>query len=138
METITLGDREYQLKEKPVRKAEAYLALVKVEFADIIALIEGAPDTETSDKKEVASLMRAFSNVLFGSVGKTLDLLVQYDEALMRDREYIEENALGSQVVDGFIAVLMLVFPFFGSARIGRAINMIQAVGSKSKSTKTN
>jgi hypothetical protein len=134
-ETITLGEKEYILREMPVRPARQFREALKAEFGSFIALVEGSPNVELTDMGAVSGLLRTLSATLLDSVDKALDLLLQYSPELAKDREYIEDNAVGSQVVDGFLAAVGLSFPFFGSERIGRLTSTIRQIGSSSKPT---
>ncbi|MCB0106908.1 MAG: hypothetical protein KDE53_13395 [Caldilineaceae bacterium] len=132
-ETVTLGDREYTLTELPLRKARAYRERLREPFGNLVDLFERTPNTEIDNARQVAQLMRTLSDTLLNSVDMVVELLLDYDERL--DREYIEENAYGSQVVDAFIAVLGLTFPFFGNSRVNKAM---AAIGSGGAQTTTN
>ena len=134
-ETITLVEKEYILREMPVRPARQFREALKAEFGSFIALVEGSPNVELTDMGAVSGLLRTLSATLLDSVDKALDLLLQYSPELAKDREYIEDNAVGSQVVDGFLAAVGLSFPFFGSERIGRLTSTIRQIGSSSKPT---
>ena len=134
-ETITLGEREYTLRELPIRPARQFRAALKEHFGGFIDLIEGSPNVELTDMKAVSGLMRTLSATLLDSVDTALDLLLQFSPELAKDRDYIEDNALGSQVVDSFIAAIGLSFPFFGSARIGKLTRSIQQIGSQTNQT---
>lgn len=134
-ETITLGEKEYILREMPVRPARHFREALKAEFGSFIALVEGSPNVELNDMQAVSGLLRTLSATLLDSVDKALDLLLQYSPELAKDREYIEDNAVGSQVVDGFLAAVGLSFPFFGSERISRLTSTIRQIGSSNKPT---
>lgn len=134
-ETIILGEREYTLEELPLRKARAFREQLKSIFTGITDLLEGAPDTQLNDTKAVASLIRSVSSTILDSIDTATDLLCDYSSALADDREYIEDNAVGSQVVDAFITMITLVFPFLAKNRLmnlGRAMGQI---GSNTEQT---
>lgn len=134
-ETITLGEKEYILREMPVRPARQFREALKAEFGSFIELVEGSPNVELTDMKAVSGLLRTLSATLLDSVDKALDLLLQYSPELAKDREYIENNAVGSQVVDGFLAAVGLSFPFFGLERISRLTSTIRQLGSQNSQT---
>lgn len=134
-ETITLGGRQYTLQEMPVKPARAWRESLKAQFGGFITLVEGAPDVEVTNTKAVGGLLRVLSGVLLDSVDLALELLIQFSPELQRDREYIEDNAVGSQVVDGFLAAVGLSFPFFGGERIQKMTHTIQQIGLRNKAT---
>ena len=134
-EKITLGDREYTLRELAVRPARQFREALKAEFGGFIELVESSPNVELTDMRAVSGLLRTLSATLLDSVDKALDLLLQYSPELAKDREYIEDNAVGSQVIDGFLAAVGLSFPFFGSERISKLTGAIRQIGSQSSQT---
>lgn len=134
-EKIILGEKEYTLRELPLRPARQFRETLAVQFGGFIDLVEVSPHVELNDMKAVSTLLRTLSTTLLSSVDTALDLLLQYSSELAKDRDYIEDNALGSQVVDGFIAAVGLSFPFFGSDRISKLTRSIQVIGSQSNQT---
>jgi hypothetical protein len=124
-EKITLGEREYTLGELPLRKAKAYRERLREPFGALVDLFERTPKTEIDSARQVSQLIRSFSDTVLSSVDTVTDLLLEYSEALENDRDYILDNAYGSQVTDAFMAVLGLVFPFFGTERGTKMVTMI-------------
>lgn len=137
-ETITLGDRQYTLKEMPLKPARAWRERLREQFSSFITLVEDAPDADISNTKAVGGLLRTLSATLLDSVDLALELLLQFSPELERDRDYIENNAVGSQVVDGFLAAVALAFPFFGGERISRLTSTIRQIGSQNNQTSMN
>jgi hypothetical protein len=134
-ETITLGEKEYTLTELPLRKARAFREGIKAQFGALVGLLESAPDTDITNTAQMAGLLRVLSDTLLGSVDTLLDLLYQFSPTVAADKESIEENAVGSEVVDAFIAAMGLSFPFFGGERGNRLLTTIQQLGSKNSAT---
>lgn len=137
-ETVTLGEREYQVTELPLRKARAYRERLQEPFGNLVDLFERTPNTEIDNARQVAQLVRSLSDTLLNSVDLVVDLLFAYSAALDKDRDYIEDNAYGSQVVDAFIAILGLLYPFFGTERGVKLTRTLAAIGSGSAPTLTN
>lgn len=134
-ENVTLGEKEYVLREMPVRPARQFREALKAQFGGLIDILETSPSVELTDMPAVSALLRVLSGALLDSVDTALDLLLQYSPELARDKDYIEDNAVGSQVVDAFLVCIGLSFPFFGSERIGRLTRTIQQIGSQNKQT---
>lgn len=137
-ETVTLGEREYKLTELPLRKARAYRERLREPFGNLVDLFERTPNTEIDNARQMAQLIRSLSDTLLNSVDNVVELLFEYSAALNSDREYILDNAYGSQVVDAFIAVLGLTFPFFGTERGLKLTRTLAAIGSGSAPTLMN
>ena len=134
-EVITLGEREYTLTELPLRKASAFRKELRSIFSEIVDLLEGGPKTELSDGMAVANLIRSVSDTVLNSVDTAMDLVFTYSEDVAADREYVEDNAVGSQVVDAFLAVLLLSFPFLVSERGRKLTQGLAALGSNTNRT---
>lgn len=137
-ETITLGGKEYELVELPIRKARTFRAQLREPFGKLVDLLERTPNTEIDNARQVAQLVRSLSDTLLNSVDIVVELLFDFSEELARDRDYIEENAYGSEVVDAFIAVLGLTYPFFGTERGLKLTQTIARIGSSGAPTLTN
>lgn len=134
-ETITLGEKQYTLRELPIRPARQFREVLKAHFGGFVDLVEASPNVELGDMKAISGLMRTLSATLLDSVDTALDLLLQFSPELAADRDYIESNAVGSQVVDAFIVAVGLSFPFFGSERISKLTRSIQRIGSQNNQT---
>ena len=138
VESVTLGEREYKLTELPLRRAKAFRETLKGHFGGLIDLFEKAPATDITNTTQVAGLMRMLSSTLLESIDLAAELLCEYSDAINKDKEYILDNAVGSQIVDAFLAAIGLTFPFLGSSRASALIRTVQNLGSKSEATPTN
>lgn len=134
-EIIKLGDREYILAELPLRKARDFRENLRSIFTELTALLESAPGVELNDGKAVAMLIRSVSSQVLDSIDTATDLLCEYSQDIQADREYVEDHAVGSQVVDAFMVMLTLVFPFLSKERTQRIGRAISSVGSNDKAT---
>lgn len=132
-ETITLGEREYTLQELPLRKARAFRENLRTVFADLASLMERAPQTNLNDTQAVAHLIRSVSATVLDSLDTALDLLCEYSQEIAKDREYIEDHAVGSQVIDAFAALLPLVFPFLSRERMSQISRAVTVTGRADK-----
>lgn len=137
-ETVMLGEREFVLKELPLRKARAFRETLKTHFGAFISVFEDAPQTDITNTRSVAGLMRGLSDTLLNSVDLAADLLYEYDASIAAQKDYIEDHATSSEVVDAFLALIGLSFPFFGTSRGQRLMSTIQKIGSNDKPTLTN
>lgn len=135
-ETVTLGERQYLLEELPLRKAKAYRDRLNTQFGDIISLIDGAPNVDLTNRVQMVGLLRTVGDTLFNSIDTATEMLFDYSDAIRADRAYIEDNAYGSQVVDAFLAVMGIVYPFFGNGRLKRLMELL--TGSSAAPTTTN
>lgn len=134
-EQITLGERTYTISELPIKPARVWREALKAQFEQFALLVEDAPDVDVTNTRAVGGLLRTLSATLLDSVDLALELLLKFSPELARDRDYIENNAVGSQVVDGFLAAIALAFPFFGGDRIAKLTRTIQQIGSQNSQT---
>lgn len=134
-ETITLGGRSYVVGELPLRKARAYRDMLKEKIGGVIALLESAPNVELKDTAVVGAMLRGLSETLLNSTDTAAELLYAYSEDIAKDQAWIEENAVGSEVVDATFTLLTMVFPFLAGAPAKRLMTMIQSSGSPTNPT---
>jgi hypothetical protein len=137
-ETVTLGEREFVLKELPLRRARQFRETLKSEFGAFVALFESAPQTDITNTAAISGLLRTVSDVLFDSVDKAADLLYEYSPDIKAAQDYIEDHATSSEVVDALLALMSLAFPFFGTSRGQRLMSTIQKIGSNDSQTLTS
>ena len=135
IETITLGDREYTLTELPLRKARDFREHLRGIFSEIVDLMERGPKTELNDGMAVANLIRSVSDTVLNSVDTAMELVFAYSEDIAADRDYVEGNAVGSQIVDAFLAVLSLSLPFLASERGRKLTQGLATLGSNTNRT---
>ncbi len=138
VESVVLGEREYKLTELPLRRAKAFRETLKSHFGGLIDLFERAPSTDITNTTQVAGLMRMLSSTLLESIDLAAELLCEYSDTINKDKEYILDNAVGSQIVDAFLAAIGLTFPFLGSSRASALMRTVQNLGSKNEATPTN
>ena len=125
--TLTLGGREYHVTELPTKRNEAWRKQVMAQLTDVADLIQTAPQTEMT-AAGIGQILRAVSGKVVGSVDIIVGLLFAYAPVLDADRERIEAECYDSELMDAFVAVLKLAFPF------GQAIG--QLVGMAGRATK--
>jgi len=119
--TVTLGGREYHITELPTKRNEAWRKQVMAQLTDVADLIQTAPQTEMN-AAGMSQILRAVSAKVVGSVDIIVGLLFAYAPALETDRARIEAECYDSELMDAFMQVLQLAFPF-GSA-IGQLVGM--------------
>lgn len=137
-ETVTLGDKSYMLKEQAYRPGVLYREKLKENFSMLITAIQAAPNLDFKDTDSLAQIVKSVGISLIDSLDTIIELLFLFSSELEKDRQYVENNAVGSELVDAFIATLVLTFPFFHSERIKTLITTAQVLGSNPQSTEKN
>lgn len=120
---VTLGGQSYTVNEQPRKKNAAWREKFQADFVEVADALAGAAETDISDSSNIAELVRGLMGQINGAVDKLLPLLGEYAPNIAADMPRIEEEAFESELIDAFIEVLALAYPF------GRAL---QAIGSLS------
>lgn len=121
--SVTLGGKEYKIDQLPIRKSRAWREEFKTPISQILTGVEAAPGVlESKDVKGMVALMVVAKDVLLNSLDTVLDMLCKYAPAVATDRERIENEAFDDEVIQAFVKILELVFPF---GEVGKALKMI-------------
>ena len=136
---ITLGDREYEIKELTTRKNAAWRVQLQEPFGNLVQMLQDAPTTELNNLRDVGSLVQSMSGLLLGSIDTVIGMVFAYSPVLAADRDYIENEAFDSQLLEAFTGVLGLAYPI--STWAGKAAGLareLNAIGSQSPETSTS
>lgn len=114
--TVILDGNEYTITEKRSRENAAWRRRLEGPFAELADLLEGGPSTEITDMASLAALVRSASGLLIGSIDTIRELLADYATELPLD------DAYDSEIMDAFVEVLGLAFPF------GQVVNKIRGL----------
>lgn len=137
-ENVTLGGKSYILKEQAYRPGILYREKLKENFSTLIGAIQTAPNLDFGDTQTIAEIVKSVGVTLIDSLDTVIELLFLFSSDLKKDRQYIENNAVGSELIDAFISTLVLTFPFFHSTRLRDLVTTIQVLGSNPQSTAKN
>lgn len=118
---LTLAGQGYTVNELPRKKNAAWREQFQQEFVTVAEAIAAAAETDTSQAGNIAEILRGLMNQIDGAVDKLLGLLAAYAPSVAADIGRVEEEAFESELIDAFVEVLGLAYPF------GRAI---EALGS--------
>lgn len=125
--TLTLGGEEYVISELPRKQNVAWRQKLEEELTPLLALVERANDTELSDVESVTSILTGAKRIIMDSPDTVLALLMDYSPVLTEDAERIEEEAYESEIIDSFLSVLRLAFPFFS---LGQTLTRMASNGT--------
>jgi hypothetical protein len=109
---VVLGGQTFTVRELPVRKNAGWRKQLAEPFAELVQRLAAAPEAKIDDAKSLADLVQSLSGVLIGSIDTLVDLLLAYSPELTHVREFVEENAYDSEIMEAFTGVLGLAFPF--------------------------
>lgn len=110
--TITLGEKEYVVKELPIRKNQAWRTQLAQPINEAMAIVERLKDLEISRLGDILNLVQDLRPLLTQRLDEVSGWLISYSPELQRDQDYILDNAYESQLITALGEVLKLAFPF--------------------------
>ena len=119
---MILDDKEYTVKELRHRENAAWREGIKGPINDLFSTLEGME----ADLDNVGDLVQVVTNIsgsVIGSVDVLGRLLISYAPELA---EAVDEG-YDSEIVDAFVEVLKLAFPF------GSVVKMFRSLGAKAQ-----
>lgn len=114
--TVKLAEREYTVYELKARQNQNWRDQLKTRFTTLADVIGNAPATELNTAG-VSGLIRSVTDLIMDSIGDVREAILAYSPELSADRAFIEENAYDSEIMDAFVEVLTLAFPFGGTLK---------------------
>jgi len=129
--SLTLGGREYHISELPSRKNAEWRKRLAGPFGELAGLLESSGDTELTPAN-IGAILRSISGIFLQSADTLVELLFAYSPELAKDRKHIQENAYDSEIMDAFIEVLKLAYPF------GALIERLGRLASGSATARTS
>lgn len=130
--TVTLGGREYTIKEKPMGVNGQWRAKLRATsvmrvfesldgfISDLVTTFGSIPeggslsDIDLGKAVGVARILPAMINGLATSVDDVTELLFEYEPKLRTERKWLEENAYDQEITNAFLEILKLVYPIMG------------------------
>jgi len=128
--TVTLGSVEYEVRELSARKNRKWRAEVKAEIAKLSGILDGK-DLELS-AENIKGLIDKASELVLETPDLIADLLFSYSPELRADQKRILDECYESELMNAFVAVLKLAFPF------GELIGRLVGLGSNDGTTITS
>lgn len=114
--TVTLGERSYEIRPLPIRKAREIREKFTAPFEQAIAALDQVPQTDINDVQSLGKIALSLKDVLLGSVDLVLEILFAYSPELAADRERIEAEAYDDEAIAAFVEVVKMLYPFGGLA----------------------
>lgn len=109
---IALAGKTYTVNELPRKKNAAWREQFQAEFAEVADALVAMADSDIANADSVAALLRSVMGQVNGAVEKIVALLLAYSSSIAADGERIEEEAYESELLDAFLEVLKLAYPF--------------------------
>lgn len=131
--TITLGGKQYEIAEAPMRKNAAWRAGLSALLTDVGGLMESATSLELNNVGDLLAVVRQIQEVLLAAPDRLTAMLFEYAPVLAADRTRIEAEVYESELIAAFVEVLKLAYPF------GELLTLANGLAPKANgSTSTN
>ena len=133
--TINLGGREFAIRELPTKPAEQWRKKLADELTPLTELIQGAPDLMKIEltAERVPVLIEQAKGLALRSLPAVRELVIAYAPELTAERAWLEDNACDSELIEAFVEVLKMAFPF-GS--LGPMLSKVAKLGQETLATK--
>jgi hypothetical protein len=110
--TITLGGKQYEISEAPLRKNAAWRSSFTRLLTDVGGLMESASNVELNNVGDLIGVVRQIQDVLLAAPDRLTAMLFDYSPVLAADRARIEAEVYESELIGAFMEVLKLAYPF--------------------------
>ena len=138
-----IAGREYTISPLPIKKNREWRKQFDApiqDAANLLAEVGGYADREFEDTgKMVGEIGKAVSgslptviNHLLGSADTITKAVFDYSPELRKDKKHIEENGFDQEIVNCFLTILGLAFPF------GQAIQGLLSLGREEPQTEAS
>lgn len=111
---VVLGERTFTIEEPSINRGERWREMLGGPLDDIVEMVAGL-DTEIDSIADIQAIVPRMKSLLMGSVTQIADLVCSWDKEFESERDYILENATGSQVVEALTNMVKMAFPFAGA-----------------------
>lgn len=121
---VTLAGKPYTIKELPRKRNAAWRERFQSEFVEVATALSDAAGTDITSATNIAEMVRMLMGRINDAVERLLPLLAEYAPELAADIEKAQEDIFESEVIDAFLEVLALAYPF------GRAVQTLRSISS--------
>jgi hypothetical protein len=122
METVrvTLGEREYEIVPLPIKANRAWRRELGQPLQQLMGILAEADELKLDSPADLVRILEIAQASLLGAPDLIFEAVCRYCPAINHDRELIEEAAFEAELMDVFVEVLKIVFPF------GRLLSIIR------------
>lgn len=110
--TVSLGGKDYVVKQLPIRKAKAWRERLKQPFSTLSSALNSADKIELTNGSDLAGLINSLSDSVIDAPDMMFELLCLYCADIAADRDVVSDNAYDDEVQTAFVEVLKLAYPF--------------------------
>ena len=110
--TVTLGEKDYRIQQKPLKITRAWRKQFKDSAANqLLGLIAGNITLELQTVQDLARVAQQALGLFLESFDAIYDLLLAYATELHGDQAYLDDHATDAQIVNAFMEVVKLAIP---------------------------
>lgn len=117
---VTLAGKLYTVTELPRRKSAAWRERLAESMTGLVQLLEAAPAAmgaaNAANMRGLLPAATLATQQVLGSIDTAYELLLEYAPELARDKERLDDEAYDSEIVEAFMAILGLAYPFGAAA----------------------
>lgn len=124
---VELGGKSYEVAALTYRRSKEWREELSGVFDGLVRVLEGVEGVELSDLAGVGELVDVLRGTVLGAMDTVLELLRAYSPAIEADIERIEEEAFDEEILDAFVEVLKLAYPF---GRLGTIVSGLETMGT--------
>jgi hypothetical protein len=136
--TVTLGGKEYSVKQLPMRAEAEWRKRLQTLLAPILLLLQNYDKIELNTPADVVDLLQRIAPLLLDAPDTMLELLFDYSPELAIQADEVETTAYSDEVLEALKAVMGLAYPFVGDlARLSQAGQRLAANGAQPTPTTT-
>lgn len=108
---VELGGRLFEVVEPSINGGERWREMLSGPLDDIVEIVTSL-DAEIESIADAQALIPRVKTLLMGSIKMVADLVCAWDKEFESESEYIMEHATGSQVMEVFVVMIKVAFPF--------------------------
>jgi len=110
--TVTLGGKDYTVKQLPIRQAKEWREQLKKPFATLSGALSSVNKIELTNGSDLAKLINSLSDSVIDAPDMMFELLCAYCADIATDKEHIFDNAYDVEVQTAFVEVIKFAYPF--------------------------
>lgn len=108
---LSLGGKEYEVSQLPIKPAKAWRVKFKAFVGGITDVMASFSGVKLDSVEDLGKAIPAIMGVALDKLDEVAELVLAYSPELEKDRAHIEENATDEEMIEAFMEVARLAFP---------------------------
>lgn len=123
--TITLGGVDYTIRQLPMRAEAEWRKRLQAQLEPLLSMMSGYQELSFDGPADFVAFLRTLTPMLMNAPDIMLEMLYAYAPELARQADAIETGSYSEEVMEAFLEVLPLAYPF------GAALERLSALGPR-------